>query len=127
MSRRKLKQAPNWREVLTSSFLFAFARLPGCVVAWLQYLRGNVPTFADPQAFEGAMDATPSSVYTGKAADPLTERLKVELERVRGTVREKETVADSAREVNFDLIRRGLMSNAGQSSSHSFCIEGNPL
>jgi len=93
----------------------------------VQYLRGNVPTFTDPLAFEGAMDATPSSVYTGKAADPLTERMKLELDKMRGVVREKETASDQSRDVNFDLIRRGLMSNAGQSSSHSFCVEGNPL
>ena len=70
-----------------------------------------------------------SSVYTGKTADPLTERLRVELESLRQTVDEKERASerDAARGDTYDLLRRGLMANAGQSASGSFCVGGNPL
>lgn len=75
------------------------------------------------------LDFFSSSVYTGKTADPLTERLRVELESLRQTVDEKERTSerDAARGDTYDLLRRGLMANAGQSASGSFCVGGNPL
>jgi len=94
----------------------------------VQYMEGETPTFGDVEALEGSLKATPSSVYTGKVTDPFTERMKVELNSIRSAVQEKETEAKrSGGGATSDVIRRGLMSNAGQSSSHSFCIAGNPL
>ncbi|QDZ20151.1 hypothetical protein HOP50_03g26700 [Chloropicon primus] len=93
----------------------------------VQYLKGEIPTFSDPSAQEGSMK-TPSSVYTGKAADPLTERLKLELDQMRMAVQEREKQASRVDgDDNLDLMRRGLMANAGQSASGSFCIGGNPV
>jgi len=93
----------------------------------LQFTKGEIPTFADEKAFEGSLHATPSSVYTGKVTDPLTERLKLELDNIKHAVREKEAETANQRGNSFDLVGKGLMSNANQSSSHSFCIGGEPL
>ena len=94
----------------------------------VQYVEGETPTFADVEAHDGSLKATPSSVYTGKVTDPFTERMKLELNSIRSAVQEKETEAKRSGGVAAnDIIRRGLMSNAGQSSSHSFCMGGNPL
>ena len=92
-----------------------------------QHMEGEVPTFADERALEGSMD-TPRSVYTGKQADPLTERLKLELAQMRTEVGEREQKAlSSTMADNYDVVRRGLMSNAGQAASGSFCVGGDPL
>merc|ERR1711977_200551 len=80
----------------------------------VQYMEGETPTFGDVEALEGSLKATPSSVYTGKVTDPFTERMKVELNSIRSAVQEKETEAKrSGGGATSDVIRRGLMSNAG--------------
>ena len=53
-------------------------------------MRGQVPTFSDAAALEGSVTATPRSIYTGKTAHPLTERLKVELDQLKVALDEKE-------------------------------------
>eukprot|EP00216_Chloropicon_sp_CCMP2111_P002508 CAMPEP_0198235604 /NCGR_PEP_ID=MMETSP1446-20131203/1489_1 /TAXON_ID=1461542 ORGANISM="Unidentified sp, Strain CCMP2111" /NCGR_SAMPLE_ID=MMETSP1446 /ASSEMBLY_ACC=CAM_ASM_001112 /LENGTH=263 /DNA_ID=CAMNT_0043916875 /DNA_START=115 /DNA_END=906 /DNA_ORIENTATION=+ len=96
----------------------------------LQYVDGEIPTFNGEDALEGTLEATPSSVYTGRATNALTEELRNQLGALRTQVADQENEESKRNDEvvrNYEVVRRGLMANAGQSSSSGFCVGGNPL